>query len=70
MSKEQGRLESARNKSETYMKEMSKLVKVSLCVCGFVVPGAIGTCVTIVSGIPSLDSTIWRNRLRYDSLVG
>ena len=52
------------------MKEMSKLVKVSLCVCGFVVPGAIGTCVTIVSGIPSLDSTIWRNRLRYDSLVG
>ena len=36
------------------MKEMSKLVKVSLCVCGFVVPGTIGTCVTIVSGIPSL----------------
>jgi hypothetical protein len=36
------------------MKEMSKLVKVSLCVCGFVVPGAIGTGVTIVTGIPGL----------------
>ncbi len=51
------------------MKEMSKLVKVSLCVCGFIIPGAIGTCVTIVTGIPG-DRTIWRNRLRYDSLVG
>ena len=36
------------------MKEMSKLVKVSLCVCGFVVPGAIGTCVTIVTGIAGM----------------
>ena len=52
------------------MKEMSKLVKVSLCVCGFVVPGAIGTRVTIVTGIPWLDRAIWRNRIRYDSLVG
>ena len=51
------------------MKELSKLVKVSLCVCGFVVLGAIGTCVTIVTGIPGM-TAIWRNRLRYDSLVG
>ena len=34
------------------MVEMSKLVKVSLCVCGLVVPGAIGACVTILTGIP------------------
>ena len=51
------------------MKEMSKLVKVSLCVCGFVVPGAIGTCVTIVTGIAG-DSVIRRDRLRYNCLVG
>ena len=36
------------------MDEMSKLVKVSLCVCGLVVPGAIGACVTILTGIPGV----------------
>ena len=36
------------------MKEMSNLVKVSLCVCGFVVAEAIGTCVTIVTGIAGM----------------
>jgi len=36
------------------MKEMSRVTKASICVCGFVVPGAIGTCVTIVTGISGL----------------
>ena len=36
------------------MNEMSKLVKVSICVCGFLIPGAIGRCVTIVTGITGM----------------
>ena len=36
------------------MKEMSRVTKASICVCGFIVPGAIGTCVTIVTGISGL----------------
>ena len=36
------------------MNEMSKLVKISLCVCGFVVSGAIGIIVTVFTGIPGM----------------
>ena len=36
------------------MNEMSELVKVSICVCGFVILGAIGTCVTTITGIAGM----------------